>query len=84
MLAGERLREARRAKRLTLRELADRLEIDFGFIGKVERGRGASIDTYKRIADALGLPLASLFAARKGVVRRPSRRPPQGPSNRSA
>jgi transcriptional regulator with XRE-family HTH domain len=71
---GVRIRAARRARDLSLRELGEDTDIDFGYLGKVERGASASLDTYERIAGALGLPLSALFGARQGSVARPTRR----------
>lgn len=91
---GSAIRSTRRIQGLSLRGLADRVGLDFGYLGRIERGAPASVDVYERLAVALNLSLAGLFshpgevgavaAARKSplVARRASRAPRQ-PSNRS-
>lgn len=52
---GEILREARRAKRLTLRAVADAADISHGFVADLELGRrNASDDVLERISTAIG------------------------------
>lgn len=59
---GERIRQFRRARQLTLRELADRAGISAGFLSEVERGHvNASISTLRRVSDELGVTLPDLF-----------------------
>lgn len=59
---GERLRSIRRARRCTLRTVADRSGLSESFLSQVERGRSsASIASLRRIADALGVSIADLF-----------------------
>src|SRR5262245_20155675 len=59
---GERLRELRRFRRCTLREIAERADLSESFLSQVERGRAsASIASLRRIADALGVSMADLF-----------------------
>jgi transcriptional regulator with XRE-family HTH domain len=75
---GERLRELRRFRRLTLRTIAARSGLSESFLSQVERGRSsASIASLRRIAEALGVSIADLFdhdgAPRSRVVRRDDR-----------
>lgn len=79
-LAGERIRVAREAKEWGLRDLAREADLDYGFVGKIERGAPASVPVYERLADALGVPLAALFeaSARKSVTPRSRRKAPRG------
>jgi transcriptional regulator with XRE-family HTH domain len=59
---GERLRVIRNARRLTLREVAERAGLSESFLSQVERGRAsASIASLRRIAEALGISIADLF-----------------------
>jgi transcriptional regulator with XRE-family HTH domain len=59
---GERLRSIRRARRCTLRTVADRSGLSESFLSQVERGQSsASIASLRRIADALGVSIADLF-----------------------
>jgi transcriptional regulator with XRE-family HTH domain len=74
---GERIRLLRRARPLTLRQLAEAAGVTESFLSQVERGvTSPSIATLRRIARALGLTIAQLFAdePRRRVVRHTDRR----------
>lgn len=75
---GTRIRALRQARRLTLRDVAERASVTESFLSQVERDvTSPSIATVHRIAGALGLSIAQLFAedADPGrVVRREARR----------
>src|SRR2546423_9527282 len=59
---GERLRELRRFRRCTLRTISARSGLSESFLSQVERGRSsASIESLRRVADALGVSMADLF-----------------------
>jgi transcriptional regulator with XRE-family HTH domain len=59
---GERLREIRKLRRVTLRTVAERAGLSESFLSQVERGRAnASIASLKRISAALGVNVADLF-----------------------
>ena len=59
---GERLRALRRSRRATLRTIAERSGLSESFLSQVERGRSsASIESLRRVADALGVSMADLF-----------------------
>jgi transcriptional regulator with XRE-family HTH domain len=59
---GERLRELRRFRRCTLRTVAERSGLSESFLSQVERGRSsASIESLRRIAEALGVSISDLF-----------------------
>ena len=59
---GERLRTLRRLRRATLRTVAERSGLSESFLSQVERGRSsASIESLRRMADALGVSMADLF-----------------------
>jgi HTH-type transcriptional regulator, competence development regulator len=66
---GERLRDLRRAKGLTLRQLADATEVDFTYLSKLENGRvsySPSADMVRKLAQALDAdPLELLELANK-------------------
>jgi transcriptional regulator with XRE-family HTH domain len=75
---GERLRELRGVRRLTLRDVAERAGLSESFLSQVERGRAsASIASLRRIADALGIGISDLFQpaepVRPKVLRRDDR-----------
>jgi len=59
---GERLRGLRRSRRATLRTVAESSGLSESFLSQVERGRSsASIESLRRVADALGVSMADLF-----------------------
>jgi len=74
-LIGTRLRETRRARGLTLDDVAGAAGFTKSFVSAVERGETApSVGSLYRICDALGMSMSSLFelVGREGssVVRR--------------
>ena len=75
---GPRIRALRQARRLTLRDVADRAGVTESFLSQVERDvTSPSIATVQRIAGALDLSIAQLFADEPSpgrVVRREARR----------
>ncbi|HJW22600.1 MAG TPA: cupin domain-containing protein [Candidatus Limnocylindrales bacterium] len=74
---ARQIRHLRRAKRLTLRALADRAGVTESFLSQVERGiTSPSISTLRRIATGLDESIGSLFAddAEPGRVTRKSDR----------
>jgi transcriptional regulator with XRE-family HTH domain len=59
---GQRIREVRRKKRMTLRDAADAAEVSESFLSQVERGlANPSVASLRRIADAMHEPVASFF-----------------------
>jgi len=59
---GERLRRLRKAKGLTLAQLAERVGRSEGYLSRLERGQvNPSLSTLKRIADVLGRPVVQLL-----------------------
>jgi transcriptional regulator with XRE-family HTH domain len=75
---GPRIRALRRARNITLRELADRAGVTESFLSQVEREvTSPSIASVQRIARGLDLSIAELFtedAPHGRVVRRADRR----------
>jgi transcriptional regulator with XRE-family HTH domain len=75
---GPRIRSLRHARRVTLRELAERAGVTESFLSQVEREvTSPSIASVQRIARALDLGIAELFAEEPPlgrVVRRAERR----------
>jgi transcriptional regulator with XRE-family HTH domain len=59
---GAEIRRLRKARGWGLRRLAAEADVEFGRVGKIERGDGAGVDTYRRLAEALGVSLAALFS----------------------
>jgi transcriptional regulator with XRE-family HTH domain len=59
---GLRLRAVRKARRRTLRDVAEAAEITEGFLSQVERGKSnASVAVLRRIAVKLGVTIGDLF-----------------------
>jgi quercetin dioxygenase-like cupin family protein len=59
---GQRLRAARRARRLTLEQVAEACDLTKGFVSKLERDQStASVASLLRICDTLGLSIGELF-----------------------
>lgn len=59
---GDELRRLRKARDLTLEELARRASVSVGLISQIERGRGnPSFNTLVQVAHALSVPIARLF-----------------------
>jgi transcriptional regulator with XRE-family HTH domain len=61
---GERLRAFRTARRLSQRDLGDRVGVTASFLSQLENGRtNASIATLRRLAETLGVRLSDLVEA---------------------
>jgi len=60
---GDRLRALRHQKGLNQRDLADKVDIDFTYLSKIETGKMSppSRDTIRKLADALGADLDELL-----------------------
>jgi transcriptional regulator with XRE-family HTH domain len=64
---GLRLRDLRRVRGLTTRELSDRAGLSPSMINQLETGKtGASVTSLRRIAAALDVPIAEFFLADDG------------------
>lgn len=58
LIVGKRIRKARKAKNLTLEELAERCGLHPAYIGQLERGeRNATIATLESVSYALNVPI---------------------------
>ncbi len=63
MNVGQRIRELRKAKKMTINQLASLTDWDVGNISRLERGmQGYSEASLKKIAEALEVPLSELFS----------------------
>ena len=59
---GKKIRRLRKAEGLTLKELAEKVQLSESFLSQVERGiTSPSITSLKRIGDILGATIASFF-----------------------
>jgi len=78
LLIGQRLRDARMGRGLTLRAVAGRAGVTESFLSQVERDVASpSIATLRRIAVALGMSIGAILdedAPRGGLVRAAERR----------
>lgn len=64
MKIGEKIRQIRKANRMTLNELALRIDSDVGNLSRLERGvQGYSDGLLHKIADALSVPVSELFSS---------------------
>ncbi|MBI4371011.1 MAG: helix-turn-helix transcriptional regulator [Elusimicrobia bacterium] len=62
-LIGRRVKTEREARHFTQQELAEAAAVDTAHLSRIENGKTApSINMVKRLADALGVPVASIFA----------------------
>jgi len=62
ILLGRRIRTLRNAKGWTQQELGNQADINYKFLGEIERGQqNPSFNTLMKIADALGVGLSELF-----------------------
>lgn len=58
---GKKIRTYRKAKRMTLKDLAELVDTSVSFLSDIERGRSnPSINRLTRIAEALEVPVSSL------------------------
>jgi transcriptional regulator with XRE-family HTH domain len=58
---GEKLRTLRQRRGLTLRELGDRLDVDYGYVGRMERGEKIpNLEMLLKISDLFGVSLDQL------------------------
>lgn len=61
---GERLRELREARNISMRALATRSGLSANALSMIERGRASpSVSTLYKLADALGVSITSFFGA---------------------
>jgi transcriptional regulator with XRE-family HTH domain len=61
-MVGLRLRQVRRLRRATLKEIAERSGLSESYLSQIERGRTqGSVGSLKRITMALGISMAELF-----------------------
>lgn len=63
MTLGKRIREFRKERGLTLKELANKIGISYSFLSAIERNiKKPSLTTIKQIADTLNIPITYLFS----------------------
>lgn len=65
---GQKIREIRRQKRMSLKELAYRIDKTPSFLSQIERGLAdPSITSLRKIADALAVPIFYFLMEEEGV-----------------
>ena len=80
MRLGQKLRHIRKSNGQTLKDLAEATGLSYSHISQIERGQAdPSINSLRRIAETLGITLASLFDDQRSsdstiLVRRDQRR----------
>ena len=63
MEIGEKIRDSRKEKGMTIKDLAVRAAVTTGYISQIERGQiEPSLSVLRRISQTLDLPLATLFS----------------------
>jgi transcriptional regulator with XRE-family HTH domain len=61
---GQRIRDIRRSRKLSLETIAARTDLSIGFLSQIERGLSSpSLRVLATIADVLGIGIAGLFGA---------------------
>ncbi|MGG0509103.1 XRE family transcriptional regulator [Priestia megaterium] len=77
MNIGEKLKETRKQRRLTIADLAEKTGLSNGYLSNVERNLNSpTIESLRKIVDALSISLVELFQEDKegtGVVRKNER-----------
>jgi len=70
LLLGNKIRELRKSKNMSQEELAFKASISPAHLGQIERAtKNPTLDTIKQIADALEVPLHSLFLFNIGYAK---------------
>lgn len=75
MLVGEKIRNARKEKNMTISELASKIDVTAGYISQIERDLiDPSLSVLRRLCKAIQIPLAELFSEEftPGVVEIPA------------
>src|SRR3954447_17796165 len=63
---GQRIRDLRRSRKLSLETVATRTDLSIGFLSQIERGLSSpSLRVLATIADVLGIGIAGLFGAKE-------------------
>ena len=69
---GQRIRDLRRTRAMSLEAVAARTELSIGFLSQIERGLSSpSLRVLATLADVLGVGIAGLFGAKENDVAAP-------------
>ena len=59
---GAKIKQIRKSKKITQEKLAENIDVDFGYISKLEVGQNfPSIQTLNKIADTLNVDISEFF-----------------------
>lgn len=71
ILLGRRIRNLRQAKGWTQQELGEYADMNYKFLGEIERGQqNPSFNVMMKIAGALGVEMAELFRFQHEIINR--------------
>ncbi|HMH98630.1 MAG TPA: helix-turn-helix transcriptional regulator, partial [Bradyrhizobium sp.] len=69
---GQRIRDLRRTRAMSLEAVAARTELSIGFLSQIERGLSSpSLRVLATLADVLGVGIAGLFGAKENDAAAP-------------
>jgi transcriptional regulator with XRE-family HTH domain len=69
---GQRIRDLRRSRAMSLEAVAARTELSIGFLSQIERGLSSpSLRVLATLADVLGVGIAGLFGAKENAKAKP-------------
>ena len=72
---GQRIRDLRRTRAMSLEAVAARTELSIGFLSQIERGLSSpSLRVLATLADVLGVGIAGLFGAKEDAAAAPDRK----------
>jgi transcriptional regulator with XRE-family HTH domain len=58
---GAKLKKIREEKGLTIREVAEQIDVHFTYISKIENGKVPSLEKLNKLCDLYGIKVSSLF-----------------------
>jgi ribosome-binding protein aMBF1 (putative translation factor) len=83
-MVGERIRELRRARGLSLEIVAERCDVSIGFLSQIERGMSSpSLKLLTTLADVLDVHFGTLFVTDESATVEPSSPPGRGRAKKS-
>jgi transcriptional regulator with XRE-family HTH domain/mannose-6-phosphate isomerase-like protein (cupin superfamily) len=82
-VVGDRIRELRRARGLSLEIVAERCDVSIGFLSQIERGMSSpSLKLLTTLADVLDVHFGTLFVTDESATVEPSSHPGKGKSKK--
>lgn len=58
---GAKLKKIREDKGLTIRDVAEQIDVHFTYVSKIENGKVPSLDKLNKLCDLYGIKISSLF-----------------------